>query len=713
VGKRARVTIELGNALGQAGDAHLTLQARLANAERDHWPEPLSLDIDLGADGARVEASYALGDGAQLWDEFHPALYALTVELDATIDGEHHNDRYSTSFGLREIGRDGSQLTINGRKLFLRGTLECCIFPLTGYPPTDLAAWKRIIGICQAHGLNHIRFHSWCPPEVAFVAADELGFYYQVECASWANQGATIGEGGPLDGWLYEEGRRINAVYGNHPSFLMMAYGNEPAGKHEEYLARWVAYWKEHEPRRVHTSGAGWPAIPENDYHNIPAPRIHAWGAGLTSRINARPPETLTDYSDYVEQMSAPIVSHEIGQWCVFPNFDEIAKYTGVLKPKNFEIFRNLLEANHMGDQAHDFLMASGKLQALCYKEEIESALRTPGFGGFQLLDLHDFPGQGTALVGVLDPFWDSKGYISAAEHRRFCNSTVPLARLSKRYWRTVETFRADIDIAHFGPTPLDGTVRWRLVDDRGVALAQGALPHTTIQIGNGQRLGAVEADLSNFAPAQKYRLVVSIEGSEFENDWEIWVFADQLDSATPDEILIVERLNEAALARLSDGGKVMLMPPADSVATESVLGFSSVFWNTAWTNNQAPHTLGILCDPGHPALADFPTEYHSNWQWWELVHGAAAMTLDGLPPTLRPLVQPIDTWFESRRLGLLFEAKVGGGKLLVCSMDLHSDLDQRLVARQMRHSLLRYMRGEAFDPREEVEVQAIRGLLR
>jgi len=494
----------------------------------------------------------------------------------------------------------------------------------------------------------------------------------------------------------------------------MMAYGNEPAGKHEEYLAKWVAYWKQRDPRRIHTSGAGWPAIPQNQYHNIPAPRIQGWGEGLDSRINARAPETRTDYSEHVYKLGAPIVSHEIGQWCVYPNLDEIEKYTGYLKARNFEIFRDSLAEHHMADQARDFLMASGKLQVLCYKEDIESALRTPGFAGFHLLDLHDFPGQGTALVGVLDPFWDSKGYVTAAEYRRFCNATVPLARLAKRYWRSSETFTADIEIAHFGPAPLDDvTVRWRLVDAAGAAVAGGALPATTVPIGNGHRLGSIAADLGDLVPARKYTLVVTLEGTEFENDWDIWVFADQLDSSTPADILIAERLDETALARLGTGGKVLLMLPADRVHAQSVLGFSSIFWNTAWTRGQAPHTLGILCDPGHPVFAEFPTEYHSNWQWWELVHGAAAMPMDQLPGDLRPLVQPIDTWFENRRLGLLFEAQVGGGKLLVCSMDLRSDLDTRLVARQLRHSILRYMRGEQFRPRHALAPADIQALLR
>jgi hypothetical protein len=711
--KSARVAARLGNALARAGRARLSIQAQPVQAAPASIPEPVAVDIDLEAGGALVELDCRLGDQAQLWDEFNPALYTLTAEIDADVAGQRYSDRRSTTFGLREVHVDGTQLAINGRKIFLRGTLECCIFPLTGYPPTDEAAWRRIIQICQAHGLNHLRFHSWCPPEAAFRAADELGMYYQIECASWANQGASIGEGAPLDAWLYQEGERIIAAYGNHPSFIMMAYGNEPAGEIETYLGKWVAYWKQRDPRRVHTSGAGWPVLPENDYHNIPAPRIQAWGQGLKSRINDQPPETRTDYSDYVRDLNAPIVSHEIGQWCVYPNFAEIAKYTGVLKAKNFEIFRDQLEAQHMGDQAHDFLIASGKLQTLCYKEDIESALRTPGFAGFQLLDLHDFPGQGTALVGVLDPFWDSKGYVTPEQYRRFCNSTVPLARLAKRYWRASEKLTAEIEIAHYGPEPLaDATIEWKLVDGAGAPVSAGALPAATIVSGGAQRLGSIEASLASCAPARKYTLVVSVAGTPFENDWDVWVFADRLDAAAHGDIAIADRLDDAVLAQLEQGGKVLLLPRAEQVRSESQIGFSSIFWNTAWTRNQAPHTLGILCDPRHPAFAEFPTESHSNWQWWELIHGSAAMPLDRLPADLRPLVQPIDTWFENRRLGLLFEARVGQGKLLVCSIDLRSDLENRLVARQMRHSLLRYMHSEQFEPQHMLALDAIRAIL-
>ncbi len=711
--KSARVKIDFASALGTPGRGTVMVAAVARNTPIEHRPEPLVAalqfsaldglaDPDLSTRGGHVDIEYPLGDGALLWDEFQPALYDLSVQLDVESGGQQHLATHMVTFGLREITPQGTQLAINGRPIFLRGTLECCIFPLTGYPPTDVESWKRVVRVCQAHGLNHIRFHSWCPPEAAFVAADELGFYYQIEIASWANQGAAIGEGRPLDQWLYAEADRIVNAYGNHPSFVLMAYGNEPAGRDAEFLALWNTYWRKRDGRRVYTGGAGWPKIPENQYHNTFEPRIQLWGAELKSRINAMPPETRTDYREYMPAAGMPVISHEIGQWCVYPNFAEIDKYTGVLKAKNFEIFRDFLAANHMGDQAHDFLIASGKLQALCYKEEIESALRTPGMAGLQLLDLHDFPGQGTALVGVLDPFWDEKGYITASEFRRFCNSTVPLALLDKRYWCVGETLTADITIAHYGPRPLhDARVDWQLIDSDGGVAAGGTLEVGTVEIGTGVIHGAIRQPLGDVRSAQKLRLVIAVTAGDaggagdrlrFENDWDLWVFADELDAAWPESVHVCARLDAEAHAALEAGRTVLMLPPADEVDAPAVLGFSSVFWNTAWTRNQAPHTLGILCDPAHPVFAHFPTESHSNWQWWELVHGAAAMHMDHLPPDLRPLVQVIDTWFEARRLGLLYEAQVGDGRLVVCSMDLQSDLEHRLVARQMRYSLVQYL---------------------
>ncbi|MBN2131630.1 MAG: hypothetical protein JW741_19180, partial [Sedimentisphaerales bacterium] len=341
----ARVIVSVENSTTTAVEGKLTFQAEAYNTDKSHAPAAIRAQVNVPAGETRtVEAVYPLGPDMLAWDEFSPVLYRLRVDL---VEGNDTvSDTRAVTFGMREVSTRGTHVTVNGRAIYLRGTLECCIFPKTGYPPLDVASWKRIIRICKAHGLNHMRFHSWCPPEAAFVAADELGFYFHVEASSWANQSATIGDGGAFDAWIQAEADRILEARGNHASFIMMAYGNEPAGNNQrDFLGRLVDSWKQKDPRRLYTAGAGWPIIPENQFHSTPEPRVQRWGEGLKSRINGQPPATMADYRDFVRKHpDTPVVAHEIGQWCVYPNFDEMAKYTGYLKPKNFEVFQEFLE---------------------------------------------------------------------------------------------------------------------------------------------------------------------------------------------------------------------------------------------------------------------------------------------------------------------------------------------------------------------------------
>ena len=715
--KKVRVHMTFHNATGKLAQGKISVFIEPGPGAKALPALPCSMNFNTAGTDMPIDFDIPLGEQAKLWDEFSPVLYQSRVNLRGQVNGQQFERDSMATFGLREISTSGTQFLINGRKTFFRGTLECCIFPKTGHPPTDVASWKRIIRIAKAHGLNLIRFHSYCPPEAAFEAADELGFYCQVETC-WANQSITLGDGKPVDQWVDDETDRILKHYGNHPSFLLMPYGNEPGGRHANaYLAKYVAHYKALDPRQLWTAGSGWPQLPENQFHVTPDPRIQGWGQGLSSRINARPPETMTDYRDYIQKRRVPVISHEIGQWCVYPNFDEIPKYTGYLKPKNFEIFRDFLNQHHLGGLAHQFLLASGKLQTLCYKEDIESALRTPGMGGFELLDLHDFPGQGSALVGVLDPFWEDKGYVTAEEFRRFCNSTVPLARLERRVFTQEDTLKANLEVAHFGPAPLEDAVAvWKLVDDRGKSWANGQMKPKTIPMGNGIGLGKVEVALKNLPAPARYKLVVGLRDTPFENDWDLWIYPPTVDTQPPSGVKIVDDLTDDAVATLQNGGKVLLLIPTNRVKNDAqnkvALGFSSIFWNTAWTQHQPPTTLGILCDSKDPALADFPTDYHSNWQWWYLVSRAGAMILDELPQSLRPTVEVIDDWFTARKLGLVFEAKLGHGRLVVCSIDLKNGLETNPVARQMRHSLLRYMNGDRFQPAVEVTASQVRSLI-
>jgi Glycosyl hydrolases family 2, sugar binding domain/Glycosyl hydrolases family 2 len=712
--KNARVIVSIKNPGKQDFKGKLSFQVNSFNTTQPKKLARKIVTIVTNSNEQQTVLNYRIKD-PQLWSEFNPALYKMTVAL--REKGKSEPDQYSVDFGMREFKTNRTHFEVNGHMIFLRGTLECCIFPLTGYPPSDVESWIKVLQTCKDYGLNHLRFHSWCPPEAAFIAADKLGMYFHIECSSWANgEGSGLGDGKTVDKFIYEESDRILKEYGNHPSFCMLAYGNEPGGsKQDEYLGKLINYWKAKDNRRVYTSGAGWPIISENDYNLTAVPRIQGWGEGLKSIINAKPPQTMFDYREFVSQHKIPTVSHEIGQWCVYPDFKEINKYTGVLKPTNFEIFRESLSENNLGDKAEDFLKASGKLQSLCYKADIEAAFRTPGFGGFQLLQLHDFPGQGTALVGILNPFFENKGYITTEEFRMFCNETVPLARIPKMTYSNNEIFKPEIEIAHFGARPLfNSSIICRIINSEKAIIYEQTIVKDTIGINNCIPVGTLSFNLSKISKAQKLTLEVLVKNTPYRNKWDFWAYPKDED-AEPGIVFITDKLDERTQAMLSDGGSVLLLmygKVGKTKGAQVAIGFSSIFWNTAWTNDQPPHTLGILCDPRNPFFTDFPTEYHSNWQWWDPVSHSQAMILDRFPSELKPIIQPIDTWFENRRLALVFEAKAGGGKLMVCSVDLKEIPEERLVSKQLLKSMLDYMNSDLFDPQTEVKLERIKELL-
>jgi hypothetical protein len=699
-------SVDVTIALKGEGDAG-RLDLQLETLDGAAVGTAVSLDVDGVADAVK-KATIDAGDDVLLWSEHTPNLYRLKTTLTAAGGKE---ERY-TNFGFRDFKRAGTRFRVNGQPIFLRGTLECCIFPLTGYPATDEAYWEKIYRTCKEFGLNHVRFHSWCPPEAAFDVADRMGIYLQVECAVWTR----VGDGGDIDKWVYAEGDRILKEYGNHPSFCMLAHGNEPNGPgHVKFLTDLVDYWKGKDNRRVYTSSAGWPYIENADYWNTPDPRMQAWGGGLKTIINAQPPRSDFDFGSIIKT-NLPTVSHEIGQWCVYPNFGEIEKYTGVLKAKNFEIFRQTLNDNHMGDLADDFLYASGKLQTLCYKSDIEAALRTPGFAGFQLLDLHDFPGQGTALIGVLDPFWDTKGYVTGEEYSMFSGRTVPLIRFPKMMWLNNERMSVPVEFAHFGKDPLkNAEIVWTVTSSDGKTVGEGRFTKD-LPLDNCIPVGSIELSFDTIEKASQLTVAVQIANTDIKNRWNIWVYPAQK-PVTNNAPYIATRIDESVTARLNDGESVLILSPKGSVLPEKggdvAVGFSSIFWNTAWTRNQPPHTLGILCDPEHPVFSSFPTEGYSDYQWWDVVSDCDAMNLNDFPADFKPLVYLIDDWFKNRRLGILFEAKVGKGKLMVCSAGLDKDPAKYPAAAQFKQSLVEYMASPRFNPSQELQLESVRELFR
>ena len=647
--------------------------------------------------GKMVIINYKITNETQLWDEFNPNLYQLTI-----LAGD---DEFSTLFGVRDISIEGRQLYINNRPLFLRGTVENCCFPETGYPPTDEESWLNIFTKCRKYGLNHMRFHSYCPPEAAFAAADKTGFYLQVEGPSWPNHGVRLRRGMKIDDYLLEESRRIIDEYGHHPSFVMMAAGNEPAGDWVNYCNDWVRQMKEYDPTKIYCGasvGGGWAWDDGSEYH------VKGGARGLDWDRHA--PSCDDDYLSGIEfprnykgtePNQSPIVAHEQGQWCAFPDFKEIPQYTGVYKAGNFEIFRDLLHDNGMESMAEKFLMASGHLQTLCYKYEIERNLRTPDYAGFQLLGLNDYSGQGTALTGVLDVHWREKGYCTDSEWHEFCSMLVPLARFPKFVYTNADTLRVPVEAYNaYRGTVTEVSTHYYITDDSSRVITGGRLAGGSLPVGKNLPLGTIVFPLDSIHAPCKLTLTVKFS-NDWKNHWDFWVYPEAGEQEQSIQSVVETQDYQKALTLLKQGKKVLLTAAGKvTLGSDVVQHYLPVFWNTSWFKMRPPHTTGAYIDNQHPLFSHgFPTDSWSNLNWWELLNRAQVMNLMELPVDYQSPIQPIDTWHVSRKLGMLVEARVGKGHLLMTTMDITSGLDSRPVARQMRSAILNYMQSNDFKP--------------
>jgi len=697
--KSARVHVKIGNATGRPGAGTVSF----SGAGSPSTAEPNSLTwSETGGEG---DFEVSLGSAVQSWDEFHPTLRQIKV----TFANGDIKDSREVGFGFREVTHREKDLLINDRVVNLRMTHSGGDFPLTGAPAMDVESWKKIFRVCQDYGLNGMRFHSWCPPEAAFTAADAIGFYLAPECGMWA----PFNPGSPYTQFLEEETARILRAYGNHPSFILLSPSNEPAGRYTQVTPAWAKVWHEKDPRRLYAAGTGW-AAPEQVTGGAQYAGLVRFGHG---ELRNTAGWFGHDYRTALEGVGIPVLAHEVGQWCAYPDFDVIKEFTGYLRPSNYDIFKYIAEQNGVLEYDKAFAWASGRFQLACYKEEIEANLRTPGLAGYQLLDLHDYLGQGTALIGLVDAFWKPKSYVTASEMHRFNGATVPLARLGQRTFTTAETLTAEVELYHFADQPLARAVPyWKIIDAGGRAVAGENWAARDIPLGKNIPLGNVSAALAKLAAPGAYRLVVGLKGTTIENDWNFWLYPATVEASSSGDVLVTDAWAEAE-ARLAVGGKVLFTPrttdldPAKSPPMKRV----PVFWNIQMTvrppRNPTPRfdaMLGLLCEPKHPALAKFPTAANCDWQWTPLVDGVKSVNLTEAPRELRPIVAAIDDWNRDWRLGVIFECRVGSGRLLVSTIDLKNSTPG---AQQLRRSLIDYAAGKKFEPVAKLTPEQARNL--
>ena len=654
------------------------------------------------------------------------------MDMEKYQGGLTPNSRLQTpNFEIR-----GAHFYADGHPVFLRGKHDAAVWPLTGHVDMTVEGWMKYLSTCKEYGINHVRFHSWCPPEAAFVAADKLGIYLQPELPFW---GSFDDKDEVLMKFLHQEGENILREYGHHPSFRMMALGNELWGSIDK-MKEFVNDFRKIAPDKYYTFGSnyylGYQGVKEGmDYFTTCRIGGEGWGKYNThtrgsfsfadaydgGMINHFHPNTTMNFDEACDKWASPqpwqkkdgkagipIISHETGQFQTYPDYREIKKYTGVLYPYNFEIFRRRLAAAGMLSQADDFHKASGLWSVKLYKADIEMDLRTKNMAGFQLLDIQDYPGQGSAFVGILDAFMESKGITTPEEWRQWCSPIVPLIETDKLCYEAGETFKGKVLIANYGATSLRGKkMTWRISSDEpSFNEDEGKINIFTYNEG---LLDAGELNLELHAdkPA-KVNLTLSIDGTDARNSYELWVYPRK--TVDKKNVVIAKDLTPDVVASLEKGAKVLWMP--DSLPYTVGGLFQTDYWNyrmfkTICENNKkavSPGTLGILTRPEHPIFKGFPTEMHTNWQWFPVIKESHPLVLDNFAKDYLPIVQVIDNIERNHKLGLVMEWKVGAGKLLVCMSDLEK-ASQYPEGRAFYQSVLSYMRSSDFNPQSEITI--------
>ncbi len=715
---------------------------------RSDTPET-AYKLDRHPDGT-ASVTIPLGKDAPLWDEYHPVVCHMRVRP------AENQDVYDLHFGLTDFKADGHQFTNHGKPVFLRGKHDGMIFPLEGAAPMEFDGWLKVMKTAKAYGINHYRFHTCCPPEAAFLAADLLGIYLEPEIPFWGSIHAPEDPeyNAQEQGYLIAEGRRILEEYGNHPSFAMFSLGNELWGSSER-ISEILRYYKQDERRILFTQGCNnfqfMPNIlPEDDffvgvrldkerlirgsYAMCDAPLGHVQTARPSTMHNydalIRPDiseaggtsgsaqeleiqygtgvkKVRMDQSDSFLVPDTPVMTHEIGQYCTYPDLREIEKYTGILKARNFEIFRERLAEKGLLCMAEDFFRCSGQLAVQCYKEELEAAMRSKYLAGFQILDIQDFSGQGTALVGILDAFMDSKGLISAEKWRSFCSDSVILAQFPSYVLTSGDVFTAQISLRHYAPDGVHAPLTCRLIcgDE---CLFETVLP---VEI-DGQGLfsiGVLTVQLPETDTARKLTLTLTF--AHTENSYTLWQFPSQpMPKLSADGVCVTGDWVQAKKA-LEMGEKVLFLPDA---VGECIEGFYCTdFWcypmfrriSESMGKPVPVGTLGLCIRNDHPALAGFASEPWSTPQWYDIVTHADCAILDDTG--LVPIVQMIDNFERNHRLGILFECRVGNGSLLVCTARL-SEIADRPEAAQFARGILDYAASENFAPKQSADMEVL-----
>ena len=668
----------------------------------------IAKEIDVAGDGGKITFETQVSADVPkelLWDEACGNVMHVSASL-----GE---DVFKTYFGIRAFEDIDGHLCLNGRKIFLRSEANCAVFPETGHPPMDIESWKEIIKTYMGYGVNCLRFHSHCPPEAAFYAADELGVLMQPELSHWNPKDAFSA---PEAAAYYEkELRDILKVYANHPSFVMLTFGNELQAKedgmkvayrlldlcHEVDITRLFAF-----SSNAFYGEKG--ADAESDFYTSSSfgdTPMRATFAGMKGYLNSDYPDAKHDYSLAVKEIREnyrkPVFSFEVGQYEILPDFDEIEDFCGVTEPGNLELIKKKVVEKGLLDGWKRRVEATGELSLLSYREEIEAALRTEGYSGISLLGLQDFPGQGTALVGMMNSHLKAKPYSFADPERfkSFFKEALPLVLLDKYTYVDGDSLKAVVKFANYSKGDVTGWLFVRISEGEKALLTK-EFDEVTCRQGEVSRVGEIETELMLADPQRSAEITVYVSFAGYDNSYKIYVYTRASQNPQkPDCVYECRYLDDKAKELLEEGGIVFLAPDSTKEAfPESVKSsFTTDFWSVGTFSSQEG-TMGLVIDDGHPLFKNYPTKFYPGYQWFVQSSQRALL----LPEGVRSIVTVMDCYAYLRNMGMLVEYRCKKGRIFVSSMGLHNLLEYP-ECRALLTAIYRYLESDEFDPQQEM----------
>lgn len=705
----------------------------LAEAGTDKEENPKTMEIWF--------RDLPLRENVKLWDEDEGNLYEMAVTLDCGMpaeDGGDSTDEYRTCFGIRSLSDNGSgRLALNGRTIFLRGEANCAEYPETGHPPMLIPEWKEMLLKYRSYGINFVRFHSHCEPEAAFAAADELGMLLQPELSHWDPKDAF----GTEESYRYYRAELVDLLktYANHPSFVMLTLGNELQAQDEgrERMRELVRTAKRMDPTRLYANGSNAfygeeGCDPESDFYTSQSCKdvvIRGTFSGMRGYLNENYPSADRTYDEAMAEIrkeyQKPVFSFEVGQFEVLPDFEELESFHGISDPVNLKLIKKRVEERGLLPTWEKYVEATGELSRLAYREEIEAAMRTRELSGISLLGLQDFPGQGTALVGMMNSHLEPKPYDFARPERfrEFFQECRILVKLPHYTYEAGERLIAEVEAANFGKRNIEGVFCWTLAGKKSVSengncepaeikskntvIATGEDTEITIcRPGSYTEVGSLDIPLDfvekNTALTLKVRIGDSISA------YPIWVYR-KTTPVCPENVYETRAFDVKTREILQNGGRVYLSPDADkeSLPNSIKTQFTTDFWSVGTFADQEGG-MGQLIDTEHPIFKEFPTDFHTDWQWWIMATKRAVI----LPHPMKTIITEMDSYAFLRPMAQMIEFRCLKGKVLLSTMELHKS-QQYPEVRALQASIYTYLSGENFEPAEEITEEELSMLVR